>query len=148
MYRQFNTQQFYILPTQFMYVFCMDIRTNSDYFPIQHFPTGFYNRGGVCLLRGKDWVIYVFQINFSYSRRWGTLSRSTNLLVLLTLFAELIFLCSFNFFFRCSVSCSSSGLSVQLATRVCWSQYLLCARGCDLFVVVARGGEGNLALHA
>jgi hypothetical protein len=32
---QFNIQQFYVLPTQFIYVFCMDLRTNSDYFPIQ-----------------------------------------------------------------------------------------------------------------
>jgi len=33
MYRQFNIQQFYVLPTQCIYVFCMDFRTNSDYFP-------------------------------------------------------------------------------------------------------------------
>jgi len=35
MYRQFNIQQFYVLPTQFIYVFCVDLRTNSHYFPIQ-----------------------------------------------------------------------------------------------------------------
>jgi hypothetical protein len=29
-------QQFYVLPTQCIYVFCVDLRTNSDYFPIQH----------------------------------------------------------------------------------------------------------------
>ena len=28
--------QFYVLPTQCIYVFCVDLRTNSDYFPIQH----------------------------------------------------------------------------------------------------------------
>ena len=33
---RFNIQQFYVLPTQCMYVFCVDLRTNSDYFPIQH----------------------------------------------------------------------------------------------------------------
>ena len=54
MYRQFNIQQFYILPAQFIYVFYVDLRTNSDYFPIQHQLTGFYNRDGVCLLRGTD----------------------------------------------------------------------------------------------
>ena len=32
----FKTQQFYVLPTQCIYVFCVDLRTNSDYFPIQH----------------------------------------------------------------------------------------------------------------
>ena len=39
-----------------IYVFCVDLRTNSDYFPIQHQMTGFYIRDGVCLLRGTDWV--------------------------------------------------------------------------------------------
>jgi hypothetical protein len=33
---RFNIQQFYVLPTQRVYVFCVDLRTNSDYFPIQH----------------------------------------------------------------------------------------------------------------
>jgi hypothetical protein len=41
---KFNIQQFYVLATQCMYVFCVDLRTNSDYFPIQHLLTGFYNR--------------------------------------------------------------------------------------------------------
>ena len=35
-YRQFHIQQFYVLPTQGTYVFCVDLRTKSDYFPIQH----------------------------------------------------------------------------------------------------------------
>ena len=43
MYRHFNMQQFYVLPTQCIYVFCVDLRTNSDYFPIQHELTGLYN---------------------------------------------------------------------------------------------------------
>ena len=33
---RFNIQQFYVLPTQSICVFCVDLRTNSDYFPIQH----------------------------------------------------------------------------------------------------------------
>ena len=36
MYRQFNIQQFYVLSTQCIYVFYVDLRTNSDYFPMQH----------------------------------------------------------------------------------------------------------------
>jgi hypothetical protein len=36
MYHQFNIQQFYVLPTQCIYVLCVDLRTSSDYFPIQH----------------------------------------------------------------------------------------------------------------
>ena len=35
-YHQFNIQQFYVLPTQCVYVFCVDLRTNSDYFLIKH----------------------------------------------------------------------------------------------------------------
>ena len=36
MYRQINIQQFYVLPTQCIFVFCVDLRTNSEYFPIQY----------------------------------------------------------------------------------------------------------------
>ena len=36
MYRQFNIKPFYILPTRCIYVFCVDLRTNSDYFTVQH----------------------------------------------------------------------------------------------------------------
>jgi len=32
----------------------MDLRTSSGYFPVQNKLTGFYNRNGVCLLRGTD----------------------------------------------------------------------------------------------
>ena len=35
-YHQFNIQQFYVLPTQCIHVFCVDLRTNSDYFPTRH----------------------------------------------------------------------------------------------------------------
>jgi hypothetical protein len=36
MYHQLNIQQLYVQPTHCIYVFCVDLRTNSDYFPIQH----------------------------------------------------------------------------------------------------------------
>jgi len=54
MYRQFNFQQFYVLPTHCIYVFCVDLRTNSYYFPIQHSLTGFYKQDAVRLLRGAS----------------------------------------------------------------------------------------------
>ena len=38
MYHQFNIQQFYVLPTHCIYVFCVDLRTNSDYFPHIKYP--------------------------------------------------------------------------------------------------------------
>jgi hypothetical protein len=44
---------------QCIYVFCVDLRTNSDYFSLQHYLTGFYNRGR-CLLCGTNWV---FKLN-------------------------------------------------------------------------------------
>jgi len=35
MYYRFNIHQFYVPPTQYIYVFCVDLRTNSDYFNVQ-----------------------------------------------------------------------------------------------------------------
>jgi hypothetical protein len=35
MYHQINIQKFYVLPTQCIYVFRVDLSTNSDYFPTQ-----------------------------------------------------------------------------------------------------------------
>jgi len=32
---RFNITNFYVLPTQCIYVLCVDLKTNSDYFPIQ-----------------------------------------------------------------------------------------------------------------
>jgi hypothetical protein len=55
-YHQFNLKQFYVLHTQSIYVFCVDLRRNSDYFPTHHWLTGFYNRSRECLLRGTNWV--------------------------------------------------------------------------------------------
>ena len=56
-------------------VFCMDLRTNSYYFPIQHWMTGFYNRDEVCLLRGTVWMCFVWiseqtAIISLYSTEW------------------------------------------------------------------------------
>ena len=56
MYHQFNIQQICILPAQCIYVFCVDLRTNNDYFTVQHWLVGFYNWDGVCLLRGTFYI--------------------------------------------------------------------------------------------
>jgi hypothetical protein len=56
LYFMSNIHKPYVLPTQCIYVFCVDLRTNSDYFRIQHQQIGFYNRDGVCFLRGTDWM--------------------------------------------------------------------------------------------
>ena len=52
---RFNIQQFYVLTTQCIYVFCVDLRTEI---------ISLYNINGLvfiteteCLLRGTDWVL-------------------------------------------------------------------------------------------
>jgi len=50
-YSQFNIQQFYVLPTQCIYVFCVDLRTKSHHFAIQHYLIGFCNSDGVFTAR-------------------------------------------------------------------------------------------------
>ena len=42
---------FYVLPTRCIYVFYVDLRTNSDYFTVQNWLVGFYNRDGVFTAR-------------------------------------------------------------------------------------------------
>jgi len=49
---------FYILPTHCIYVFYVYLRTNSDYFTVQHWLVGFYNWDGVCLLRGTFYILH------------------------------------------------------------------------------------------
>jgi hypothetical protein len=39
MYHHFNIQQFCVLPTQYIYVFCVDLRTKSDFITTQNFVT-------------------------------------------------------------------------------------------------------------
>ena len=56
-YRPFDITQFHVLPTQCFYVFCVDLRTNSDYFTVQHWLVGFCNWDGVCLLRGTLYIL-------------------------------------------------------------------------------------------
>jgi hypothetical protein len=41
-----------VLPTQCIFVFCMDLRTNSEYFPLRHYLPIIYNPDTVCLQRG------------------------------------------------------------------------------------------------
>jgi len=55
MYHQFNIHNHYVLPTQCIYVSCMDLRTNNDYLPVEYGLAGFYNRGE-CLLCGTGWI--------------------------------------------------------------------------------------------
>jgi hypothetical protein len=54
MHQKFNIQQMYALPT--LCVFCIYLKTNSDFYHLHHKRIGFYIRDEKCLLRGTDWV--------------------------------------------------------------------------------------------
>ena len=78
-------------------VCCMDLRTNSYYFPIQHQLIGFYKRDGVCLLRGTTFFLNERQSVFirkglvRYSALMSGLvhlEATTMLLVLATIFCD------------------------------------------------------------
>ena len=56
------------MPLALRWVFCTDIRTDSDFCFIHHWLTGFYNRGGKCLLRGTDWFIIQSRLRFVFKR--------------------------------------------------------------------------------
>ena len=49
---RFKLQKLYILSTQRIYAFYMDFSKIISMLVL----TGFYNREGVCLLRGTDWI--------------------------------------------------------------------------------------------
>ena len=51
----FNIHQFYVLPTQCIYVFVW-IWEQTAIISLQHWLIGYYNRDEVCLLCGTDWM--------------------------------------------------------------------------------------------
>jgi hypothetical protein len=54
------------------WVFCTDLRTESDLCFIYYWLSGFYNRGERCLQRGTDWFLYIKQIYFVFKRlKWN-----------------------------------------------------------------------------
>jgi len=56
MYHQFWISKILLFSLQFIYMFRMDLRKNSEFCPIQVSVIGFYNREGKCLLRGTNWI--------------------------------------------------------------------------------------------
>jgi hypothetical protein len=66
---KFNSHRFYVLPTQCIYVFGMNLWTNSDYFPIHNYVLPFITVTE-CFLRGTNWM-------FKHtSRSWQSLKGS------------------------------------------------------------------------
>jgi hypothetical protein len=56
MYRQFNIQQSHVLPTQLYLCVLCGSQNKQPLFPYTALTVGLYNREGVCLLCGTDWV--------------------------------------------------------------------------------------------
>ena len=50
---------FYVLPPQCIYVFCADLRTNSDYLPIHNWLVGIGNGEALCSLWGRIRNLYI-----------------------------------------------------------------------------------------
>jgi hypothetical protein len=70
LHQQFNIQQLQALPT----LFCIYLRTISDFCHLQHKLIGFYNRDEKCLQRGTDWVFKYSNLRFEF--KWLMLSLS------------------------------------------------------------------------
>ena len=61
MYRQFNIQQFYVLPTQCIYVFCV-IWEQMAIISLYNIYRLVCITDTECLLRGTDWVFIYRQV--------------------------------------------------------------------------------------
>jgi hypothetical protein len=93
----------YVLPTQRISVFCVDMRTNSDYFTVQHQLTGLYNLDGVCLLRGTFcphsvfvcfvWIWEQTAIISLYSINWLVFITETECVYCAVRSANTVYLC-------------------------------------------------------
>ena len=57
MYRQFNIQQLYVLPTQLYLCVLCGSENKQPLFPYTTLADLHYNRDGVCLLSGTDCVV-------------------------------------------------------------------------------------------
>jgi len=65
MYRHFKIQQFSVLHTECIYVFCVDLRTNSDYFMIVITLYYLYQQISIPILSLTKKYIYYSQLHVS-----------------------------------------------------------------------------------
>ena len=65
MYRQFNIQQISVLPTQCIYVICVDLRTNSDYSMIVITLYYLYQQISIPIISLTQEYIYYVQLHVS-----------------------------------------------------------------------------------
>jgi hypothetical protein len=61
---RFNIQKFCVLPTELIYVFCTDLRTNCNYFLVQLKLIGLCNQESVyCVMQTES--LSIIQVNLS-----------------------------------------------------------------------------------
>jgi hypothetical protein len=54
---------------EFVSVLIMDFRAKKDHSLLQHCMIDFYNEGAVCLLRDKNWIFKLTEVNWPWLRR-------------------------------------------------------------------------------
>jgi len=117
------------------WVFCTDLRTDSDFCFIQHSLICFYGRGGHCLLRGAGWfLIENIRLVFRRLNSWSYMPTPTYGLMAssLTSFRQWCFV-RFLFCFSCHWKrCDDSQPPVVMVTH----------RGCRSHLVLYCGGLG------
>lgn len=64
---RFNNKNFTFCPPECIYVLCIYLKTNRDFFHIQHWLACFQARDRKCLMGGMNWMFY---IEFSLERVW------------------------------------------------------------------------------
>ena len=71
MYRQFNIQQFYVLPTHTVFMCFVWIWAQTAIISLYSINWLVFITGGVCLLRGMDWkFLCIIQVKFYLQRPW------------------------------------------------------------------------------
>lgn len=79
----FNTEKFYILPTEFITEFCMNLRRNSNYFlgRIQIFNSGYFSLNGIFRILVKHpWHLLPFRYTWMELLRVSVLRNSVQML--------------------------------------------------------------------
>jgi len=66
-HHQVNIQKLYMV-LALRWVFCTDLRINSNFLCKQHYLIGFYNRGGKRLLRSTNWFLIYSRLSSVFKR--------------------------------------------------------------------------------
>jgi hypothetical protein len=58
----FNIKKLNVFPTEYIYNFCMILRINSNYYPMQYKPICLRKGGAVCFLYGRNWILKYYLV--------------------------------------------------------------------------------------